>query len=136
MNARVCEMRTRRGHPCRTDADREYDGVAVCHIHDPYGIFARQHPKTQRRLLGEIALAQQARIGMSDSRQSREEYRRPLRAVVCPECGAGPTEHCHSRRPEGRLSVHPARRERALAVRAGREHLTQREIDVLMGWMS
>ena len=43
------------------------------------------------------------------SRAEREASRAQVRSVPCSECGAGKNERCRSRRPEGRLSVHPAR---------------------------
>ena len=39
-------------------------------------------------------------------REDREEYRRKIRQIPCPLCGAGVGEKCKSRRAGGRLSVH------------------------------
>ena len=33
------------GRQCRNLADRVYEGVACCHIHDPNGAYARKHPE-------------------------------------------------------------------------------------------
>jgi predicted RNA-binding Zn-ribbon protein involved in translation (DUF1610 family) len=45
-----------------------------------------------------------------EKRRQRVAEREKIRELACPACGAGPNERCRSRRPQGRVGVHPERR--------------------------
>jgi len=42
-----CSHKTRKGKPCPFHADRTYEGLPVCHVHDPNGLAAQNRHKPQ-----------------------------------------------------------------------------------------
>lgn len=53
-----CAIPAAKGGPCPKFADRDFEGVPVCHVHDPDRKYCAQHPKTLARVLMEIARIQ------------------------------------------------------------------------------
>ena len=43
MNMPHCCQPTKKGKRCPINADRERDGRAYCHVHDPQGVYQRQN---------------------------------------------------------------------------------------------
>jgi hypothetical protein len=50
-----CPWVTRKGRPCSTPGESRRDGY--CHVHDPDGTFAKQHPKYRARVKTKAAMA-------------------------------------------------------------------------------
>lgn len=50
-----CQCPTRAGDACPIEADREWQGLAVCHVHDPNGKMCAGNPSAREYAVTELA---------------------------------------------------------------------------------
>lgn len=80
MASQKCCVPTKRGNPCTLGADRQRDGRWYCHVHDPLGTFARQHPRG--------AAKRAARLADQDPPFAPDTQKPRPKTMCCPMCGA------------------------------------------------